>query len=120
MKPVKEGELLEAAPVCSFPSEQRTIIDKTTLFEYYFVRKSEYTKQTQVDGHIVFGLSSFCNHSNSPNAEVRWVDGENGLLWVHLIALKDIHADEEVTISYANLDEYPLANKFLDTIPVER
>ncbi len=113
---VKRGDLIEAAPVCTLPPEQRKVIAETALSEYYFVMPTEYhSSKDQASGHIVFGLSSFCNHSGKPNARVDWISGEHGL-WAHLTALEDIQVGEEVTICYTNLDEYPLATLFVETV----
>lgn len=60
----------------------------------------------------MFGLASFCNHAEKPNARVEWVENEVGL-WSHLIAQKDIEVNEEVTLFYTNIDEYQQASKFV-------
>ena len=110
---ITKGELIEAAPVCTFPPEQRMVLSETALSEYYFVRPSEYrVKGKRADCYIVFGISSFCNHSDKPNAEVRWISNDLGL-WAHLTALRDIRSGEEVTIFYTNIEEYPAAKKFV-------
>lgn len=62
--------------------------------------------------YLVFGLASFCNHAEKPNASVKWVENEIGL-WSHLIAQKDIKEGEEVTLFYTNIDEYSEAEKFV-------
>jgi len=106
MKTIKKGELIEAAPTCGFPPEHRKTIDKTELSKYCFVKPSEYNDaETPAPGYIVFGLSSFCNHSEKPNAEVKWVEDDLGQ-WACLTALRDINPGEEVTMYYANIDEY--------------
>lgn len=111
---IKQGSLIEASPVCTLPSDQRKLLKETALFEYYFVKPSEYhSRKDQASGHIVFGLSSFCNHSVRPNAKIEWVDRKDGL-WAHLIAIRDIQIDEEVTLCYTNLNEYLSANLFTE------
>ena len=108
-KLLPKGTLIEAAPVSSFPVEEWTIIKKTEIFKYCFVLPKEYRENNQnADGYIVFGLSSFCNHSENPNAYIKWTQDEVGL-WAHLIALADIQPEEEVLVFYTNIDEYPLA-----------
>lgn len=110
---IEKGMLIEAAPVCTFSPEQRKLIDKTVLFKYYFVKPSEYNSTKEyASGHIVFGLSSFCNHSERPNAKVEWVENDDGS-WAHLTAIKDIRPDEEVTLFYTNIDEYFSSHKFI-------
>lgn len=103
---------IEIAPVASVPAKQIPLIDKTDLFPYYFVIASEYQKNDDLDGHIVFGLSSLCNHSETPNAYINWIRNEMGL-WAHLIALKDIHPGDEVCLLYANIEKYHRASEFL-------
>lgn len=110
-KLLPKGILIETAPVSSFPVEEWTIIKKTEIFKYCFVIPRNYREHKNVDGYIVFGLSSFCNHSESPNAYIKWTQDEIGL-WAHLIALTDIQPEEEVLIFYTNIDEYP-ANEFI-------
>lgn len=47
-------------------------------------------------------MQSLCNHSCEPNAEVAYGPPENNFT-LHLVALKEIAAGEEIEISY--LDE---------------
>lgn len=111
---IKKGTLIEAAPTCSFPTQQRELIDQTELSIFYFVKPSEYNqKNKNVAGHIVFGLASFTNHSQTPNAKIEWKEDECGL-WTHLIALEDIQVNDEVMIFYANIDAYTLADDFVE------
>jgi hypothetical protein len=111
-KLILKETLIEVAPVGSFPAEQRPLMNKTEVFEYYFVIPAEYKNSKNVGGHIVFGLSSLCNHSETPNAYIKWVQDEIGL-WAHLIASKDIQPEEEVFVFYTNIDEYRLAHEFI-------
>lgn len=116
---IKKGTTIEVAPVSVVPANQIAKISKTTIFRYYFVRPIEYhsarTTETntikQVNGYLVFGLASLCNHKNEPNAHVNWVEDAIGW-WSHLIAKKDINAGEEITLFYTNIEEYPDANQF--------
>ncbi|NEO34175.1 MAG: SET domain-containing protein [Symploca sp. SIO3C6] len=111
-KLIPKGTLIEAAPVVSLPAEQIPLIDQTEVFKYYFVIPSEYEKNQEVQGLLVFGISSFCNHSKTPNAYVKWVKEKEGL-WAYLIASKDIQPREEVFLFYTNINKYPLANEFI-------
>jgi len=114
-QPIEKGRLIEAAPVCQFPPRQRKLIDETALSVYCFVKPSEYSSnKKQASGYIVFGLSSFCNHSEKPNSTVEWVENSIGL-WVNLIALQDIHSGEEITMFYTNIDEYTFSSKRKNT-----
>ncbi|AFY40141.1 nuclear protein SET [[Leptolyngbya] sp. PCC 7376] len=109
---IAKGTLIEASPVSSFPKEQWDMIRQTSIFKYCFVRLSEYRIQKKVDGYLVFGTSTLCNHSEKPNSYIEWVENELGL-WAHLIAKEDIQPNEEVSIFYANINEYSLASKFV-------
>ncbi len=111
VQPIYAGTLIEVAPVASFRAEERAIIDKTSVFPYYFIQPSEYGHSQESRGHFVFGVVSLCNHADEPNACVKWVENEVGL-WTHLVALKDIEPGEEVTMYYTNVDEYSF-NKFV-------
>ncbi len=110
---IEKGAVIESSPVCQFSSEQRQLISKTPLFDYYFVKPSEYQDgETREDnGYIIFGLASFCNHAQSPNAEIKWLSDEVSS-WAQLIALQNIQPAEEITLFYTNIDEYPQAETF--------
>ncbi|MGV6808516.1 MAG: SET domain-containing protein-lysine N-methyltransferase [bacterium] len=102
---VTAGTLIEVAPTAKFHGNERSIIDQTSVSVYYFVRPNEYQHSKNVDGYLVFGLVSLCNHSDTPNVRIEWVENETGL-WSHLITTQDIQAGEEVTMYYTNIDEY--------------
>jgi len=104
-KLITQETLIEVAPAGSFPAEQWQLMSQTELFKYCFVIPTEYEKSPQMGGYIVFGFSSLCNHSETPNAYIKWVKNEMGL-WAYLIALKDIQPEEEVFLFYTNIDEY--------------
>ncbi len=101
----KKGEVLERAPISSFPSSQRSIINTTDVFEHYFVIGDEYQKSKHTPGYIVYGLTSIVNHSHNPNAFVEWHKKDNEG-WVVLLLLQDLDEGEEITIAYSNIDEY--------------
>lgn len=111
-KLIPKGALIEKAPVASIPAEQQVSLEATEVFQYYFVRLSEYEKNKEVGCHIVFGLSSLCNHSETPNTYVNWVEDEIGL-WAYLIALEDIQLGEECLLFYTNVDQYPSQGYFI-------
>ena len=102
---ILNGTLIEKSPVVAFPAEQRLIIDRTDGFKYYFVIPSEYDKSQEAGGYLVFGMASFCNHSETPNTHINWVKEETGL-WAHLIASQDIQPGEECFLFYTNINEY--------------
>ncbi|EKU99857.1 SET domain-containing protein [Leptolyngbya sp. PCC 7375] len=107
-KAIAANTVLEIAPVASFPSTERKIIDTTQIAKYYFVQPEAYQYNNEVDGHFVFGLASLCNHDSTPNSKIEWVTDELGL-WSHLTSIQDIASGEEVTLYYTNIDEYTFA-----------
>lgn len=110
---IRQGEILEVAPVATFSANDCNIIKNTSFFEYYFVRPGEYTEPDQpAPGYVIFGLSSICNHSNSPNAVIDWVTERTGLV-AYLRANRDIQIGDEITVYYTNLEEYREWQSFL-------
>lgn len=109
---VQAGTLIEIAPVVSFSSQDRPLIDQTELFPYYFVQPSLYSHNGNISGHMVLGFSTLCNHADIPNAHIEWKNDDIGE-WAHLVALKDIAAGEEVTLYYTNIDEYTDCERFV-------
>ena len=109
---IAKGTLIEAAPVISFSLQQIPNINQTELFKYYFVQPQEYQKGENLNGYFVLGIVSLLNHSEKPNAYIKWLEDEVGL-WSHLIAEQDIKAGEEVTMFYTNIDEYADAKQFV-------
>jgi hypothetical protein len=109
---IVRGTSIEWAPVAPFQARQWQWINKTDIFKYCFAHPQNYNADKDTDGYIVFGLSSLCNHSTNPNAYINWVQRETGL-WVNLIALSSIQAEEEVSISYTNIDRYSCASNFV-------
>jgi len=106
---IAKDTLIERAPAASFPAEQRTIIDSTSIAKYYFVLPSEYEENKHVNGYFVFGLLSLCNHGDTPNAYIDWVKDDVSV-WAHLIALQEIPAGTEILLLYTNADEYSFNN----------
>lgn len=99
------GAIIEVAPVSILEAEERDIVRRTSFFKYSFVQPVEYSQDKYVKGYIVFGLASLCNHDENPNSRIDWVENEIGI-WSHLIAQREIHPGEEITLRYTNLDEY--------------
>ncbi|NET71794.1 MAG: SET domain-containing protein, partial [Sphaerospermopsis sp. SIO1G2] len=99
---ITKGTVLEVAPVGVIPPEKQTMNPKG-VFKYYFVRPSEYNEGQEVKAYyLIFGLVSFCNHSQEPNAHVHWTENEDGI-WSNLICQQDIQEGEEVTLFYTNI-----------------
>ena len=109
---ILDKTLIESSPASVIPPEQIHSIDKTEVFQYYFVRPDEYARHHISRGYLVFGLASLCNHSDEPNAQVHWVENEVGL-WCHLVAQRDIHPNEEITLFYTNFEQYIYKDTFV-------
>lgn len=109
---IGSGVILERALVGTFPPDERRMIEDTKLFEWYFVRPDEYRTSHIIPGHIIFGFSSICNHSSTPNARIDWEETEHNL-WANLITLENIEKGNEVVSCYTNITEYADHEKFI-------
>jgi|SRR5579872_6562386 len=59
-------------------------------------------EEHDLDGNVEWNLARLLNHSCSPNAEAREMEGE---IWI--VALRDIKAGEEITFNYNyDLEDY--------------
>jgi SET domain-containing protein len=90
--PIEAGTLIEIAPVIVLPEKDSTLIDQSLLYNYYFLWGA-----TNKNYAICLGYGSLYNHSYTPNCiyETYYEDEV-----IHFIAIKDIAADEELTINY--------------------
>ena len=89
---IEAGTLIEIAPVIVLPVKDSSLIDQTFLYNYYFLWGDE-----QKNFAICLGYGSLYNHSYTPNCiyETYYEDEV-----IHFIAIRDIPADEELTINY--------------------
>ena len=87
-----KGELIERAPVIVIDEKQWPSAEKTILSNYAF----DWGEQDE-HAAIAFGYISIYNHSYSPNAQLEQMPDE---LMMEIIAIKDIEADEQITINY--------------------
>ena len=89
------------------PSEQRSSLDATVLYNYYF--------SWGVDGNeaaLALGLGSLYNHSYSPNARyVKDFDRRK----IDFVAIRNISVGEEITVNY-NGDPKNLKPLWFDTV----
>ena len=86
------NDIIEICPVIVLNSEDRKIIDKTFLYNYYFSWGKKSDKAA-----IVLGFGSLYNHSYSPNAKYI-KDSKKRCL--QIIAIKTISNGDEVKINY--------------------
>jgi SET domain-containing protein len=93
---ISEGSIIEIAPVIVLPEEEREWIDKSVLYNYYFLW-GEDNAQTA----IALGYGSMYNHSTTPNVAYQMDYEANTITYIAWI---DIAAGEELCINY-NGDE---------------
>ncbi|RLD21184.1 MAG: SET domain-containing protein [Bacteroidetes bacterium] len=87
-----QGDLIEIAPVISFAKSSIACLDKTKVYEYYFLWGEKMDQPA-----IALGYGSLFNHNDDPNADFS-VDLESES--IHFFALKDIAAGTEITTNY--------------------
>ena len=95
------GDLIEIAPVISFSIGSIECLDKTKIYEYYFL----WGEQMNLPA-VALGYGSLFNHSDTPNAEFNLdLDAEN----IHFLATEDVTAGIEITTNYrAGRPDQPL------------
>ena len=86
---IRQGEVIERAPVILIPVEQAPLIAATVLDDYNYGWGE--------GGAIALGLGSLYNHSSTPNAVYQRDFPERVL---EIIALRDIAEGEEVCVNY--------------------
>ncbi|HEX8314513.1 MAG TPA: SET domain-containing protein [Flavisolibacter sp.] len=91
-KPIKEGTLIELAPVVVMSGEDRLLLDKTLLHDYIF----EWGKEKDQCA-MALGLVSVYNHSYNANCQYGMYFKKAS---ISIIAVQDIKAGEELFINY--------------------
>jgi hypothetical protein len=91
-KPIKEGTLIELAPVVVMSGEDRLLLDKTLLHDYIF----EWGKEKDQCA-MALGLVSVYNHSYNANCQYGMYFKKAS---ISIIAVQDIKAGEELYINY--------------------
>ena len=86
---IRQGEILEQAPVIVLPTPEGAWIERTILFQYCYSWGD--TKA------LALGLGSLFNHSYHPNTQYRREFDQHLIIYT---ALRDIAPDEELTINY--------------------
>lgn len=84
------GDIIELCPIIVIPKEELSLLDRTVLYNYYFLWENDRAA-------IVLGFGSLYNHSSNPNAMYE-KNVEKGLMIFKCIS--SIEKDEEITISY--------------------
>ena len=82
-------DIIETCPIIVLPKKDRELIDKTTLYNYYFDWRGEVS--------ISLGYGSLYNQSYKPNA--RYIkDYQNNC--INFVAIKKIKKGQEITVNY--------------------
>ena len=89
---IRKGSVIEVCPVIVLNELETQLVDKTILYDYYFVWDIE-AKEIA----MALGYGSLYNHSSEPNAEFTiYADSRE----IQFIALRDIEPGSEINISY--------------------
>jgi SET domain-containing protein len=86
---IRKGTLMEVTPMLVLPAKEWKYLEKTLFAHYVF----EYGKSVA----FAVGITSFLNHSYTPNARY-WIDEDERT--IDVVALRKIRKDEEITINY--------------------
>ena len=88
---IAADELLMEAPILLIHASERAALQRTIVDDYVYEWDEDGTAA------LVLGVSSMCNHDDDPNAFL-WLVPEGPV--AQLFTLRDIAADEEITVSY--------------------
>ena len=95
-EPITVGTLIATAPTVPPDAPQGDLVEQPPLGDYYFANGSD-----PEAGFLVFGITSFLNHSEAPNTDIAWrLDPRTGWV-VDLLAVRDIAGGTELTRRYA-------------------
>ncbi len=106
-KDIKKGETLEVTPAIILNEKETLLVDKTRLENYTFLvenisrkmRKEENLRDIKNASAVLFGVVTFCNHADRPNADLYWEE-KDGTLYYILEALRAIPKNTEICTSY--------------------
>lgn len=94
-QPIAAGDVVDRSTTIPLSAADCDLMENSAVGDYYFAHPEDVEA-----GLVVLGLTSLCNHSEMPNAELRWQRDE-GIGWIaELYALRPIAAGEEVTRRY--------------------
>jgi SET domain-containing protein len=96
-KNINKDEVVEICPVIILNPKDTSIVDGTSLFDYYFSWGED-----DISSAIALGYGSIYNHSYKPCAEY----GKDCLKKeLTFTAIKRIKKDEEITVNYNGLPD---------------
>ncbi len=89
---LEAGDIIELCPIIKIPKGELEWIDKTKVYDYYFIWEEE-----GYDACLALGYGSLYNHSPSPNAEVimDYVDQR-----IKMVAATMINSGDQIFIDY--------------------
>lgn len=90
--PIQKDDLIEICPVIVLKEGEMELLDKTTLYDYYFLWGDE---QTQCA--MALGFGSLYNHFAPSNADY-FMDFDQQIIEIY--AVRHINAGEEICINY--------------------
>lgn len=93
---IDAGETIDIAPTIPLQAADCDLVERTPVGDYYFAHPDD-----PEGGLVVLGLASLCNHSDVPNADIRWRRDPAAGLVAELFALRPIDAGEEIARRYA-------------------
>lgn len=89
---LEEGEIIEVCPVIPLNENDLKVLDKTTLYDYYFLWGNQSNRAA-----IALGFGSIYNHDYHANAHY---DMDFDARTITIFALRPIAAEEEICINY--------------------
>jgi len=88
---IPESNIIEVCPLIIIPKSELENLDKTKLYDYYFVWDEDGSAA------IALGYGSLYNHSDTPNAEFSFQKANKSLI---VKSISEIKIDEEITVDY--------------------
>jgi len=88
---ILEASIIEVCPLIIIPKSELENLDKTKLYDYYFVWDEDGSAA------IALGYGSLYNHSDVPNAEFSFQKANKSLI---VKSITDISTDQEITVDY--------------------
>ena len=91
IQPISRDELIESCPVIRFEPRNTAVLEATPLHDYLYSWSNDYREVA-----IALGYGSLYNHSYQPNSRY----DDDAAAQMIFTAIRDIAADEEITINY--------------------
>jgi len=104
---INAGEILEITPTIILNDKDTEAVSDTLLNDYVFtvgevtkrMKQRTGVRRPENSSSVIFGLISFCNHSEEPNAEVVWEERGN-TIYHYLRATRKIPKNTEICTTY--------------------